>query len=55
MTTTYPFESEEDGMYYFWLGDALHGPYDEYTDAHTRLTHMTEAMRGKEKSPSQEG
>lgn len=53
--TIYPFKSEEDGMYYFWLGDALHGPYDEYIDAHARLTKIVEAMSDEEKITSQEG
>ena len=39
---TYPFKSDADGQYYFWLGDALRGPYDEYTDAHTEMTRLIE-------------
>lgn len=35
----------EDGSWYFWLGDNLHGPYDEYTRAHEELIKALESAK----------
>ena len=49
MPNDYPFVSDVDNKFYFWLGNGLQGPFDEYTDAHAELTRLMEA-HGKEET-----
>lgn len=46
----YPFQSEVDNKYYFWLGTGLQGPFDEYNEAHAQLVKFIEERNGKEKT-----
>jgi hypothetical protein len=46
--SAYPFQSEVDNRYYFWLGTGLQGPFDDYNEAHATLTAAIEAAKNKE-------
>lgn len=47
MSNSDVFKSE-DGGWYFWLGDNLRGPYDEYAWAHEELTKALENAKKEE-------
>jgi hypothetical protein len=49
----YPFASD-DGLYYFWLGNGLQGPFADYNDAHNEMNRLMMEAHGKDKA-SQEG
>jgi hypothetical protein len=48
MPNDYPFVSDVDSKWYFWLGNGLQGPFDDYNEAHFELTRLTEGSHGKE-------
>ena len=55
MINKYPFQSEDDGKYYFWLGEGVQGPYHEYEEAHAELTAYLEGRHGKKESNKEAG
>lgn len=44
------FKSAMDGHYYFWIGDGLSVPFEEYNEAHAALTKRLEEAHGKEEN-----
>lgn len=46
----YPFRSDVDDRYYFWLGAGLRGPFDDYNEAHAELTKLMEGHGQEEAS-----
>lgn len=47
--TAYPFVSDIDSRWYFWLGNGLRGPFDDYNEAHAELSRLKEE-HGQEKA-----
>jgi hypothetical protein len=50
MPNDYPFVSDVDNRWYFWLGNGLQGPFDDYNDAHTEMSQLLAEAHGKEEA-----
>lgn len=54
MPTDRPFMSDTDNRWYFWLGNGLRGPFDEYNEAHAELNKLKEEHGQKENSQKEQ-
>lgn len=44
------FKSDLDNKYYFWLGAGLHGPFQEYNEAHLAMSEKLKELRGEKET-----
>lgn len=44
------FKSPIDERWYFWVGNGLQGPFDEYNEAHLAMAEKLKELRGEKET-----
>lgn len=50
MVVSSVFKSAMNGHYYFWLGNDLSVPFEDFNEAHAAMTQLIEEAHGKEET-----